>query len=286
MAGSLRVLRAMAPLLLQDRGRPGLATLGVPTSGAFDHAAAALAHRLVGNAADQAALEITMGSVVLRTDRTVTAAVTGAEVAIAVAGTAVAVNEVFPWPAGTELVLDLPRQGVRNYLSVRGGFACASVLGSASYDVLSGLGPAPLAAGDVVALAGRYAAAPRLSFAPVPPRAPGVLRIALGPRDDWFSPTALAALLHQEFQVTEASNRVGVRLSGARLERTRSGELLSEPLQRGAVQVPPSGQPIIMGPDHPTTGGYPVIATVTSDDWPLCAQLRPGDPVRFVLMHP
>lgn len=285
MAGSLRVVRAMAPLLLQDRGRPGLATLGVPTSGAFDTAAAALAHRLVGNAADQASLEITMGSVVLQTDRTVTAAVTGAEVAITVAGAAVAVNEVFPWPASTELTLGIPRQGVRNYLSVHGGFACEPVLGSASYDVLSGLGPAPLAVGDAVALAGRYAAAPRLSFAPIPPRTPGVLRIVLGPRDDWFGPAALAALLHEEFLVDEASNRVGVRLSGARLDRIRAVELLSEPLQRGAVQVPPSGQPIIMGPDHPTTGGYPVIATVTADDWQLCAQLRPGDPVRFVLLH-
>ena len=286
MAGSLRVVRAMAPLLLQDRGRPGLATLGVPTSGAFDTAAAALAHRLVGNAADQASLEITMGSVALQTDRTVTAAVTGADAVITVAGSAVAVNEVFPWPAGTELVLGIPRKGVRNYLSVRGGFACEPVLGSTSYDVLSELGPAPLVAGDVVALAGRYAAAPQLSFAPVAQRAPGVLRIALGPRDDWFGPAAIGALLHAGFLVTEASNRVGVRLSGARLERTRTGELLSEPLQRGAVQVPPNGQPIIMGPDHPTTGGYPVIATVATDDWQLCAQLRPGDPVRFALMHP
>jgi biotin-dependent carboxylase-like uncharacterized protein len=284
MAGSLRVLRAMAPLLLQDRGRPGLAALGVPASGAFDTTAAALAQRLVGNSADQPSLEITMGSVVLQTDRTVTAAVSGAEVAISVAGAAVAVNEVFPWPAGTELVLGMPSQGVRNYLAVHGGFACDSVLGSASRDVLSELGPAPLAVGDVVGLAGRPAAAPRLSHAPVAPPAPGVLHVVLGPRDDWFAPAALAALLQQQFAVTEASNRVGVRLSGPRLHRTRTGELSSEPLQRGAVQVPPSGQPIIMGPDHPTTGGYPVIATVAADDWSLCAQLRPGDVVRFVLL--
>jgi biotin-dependent carboxylase-like uncharacterized protein len=284
--GALRVVRTMAPLLVQDRGRHGLAPLGVPGSGAFDTTAAELAQRLVGNAVEEACLEITMGSAVLRTDRTVTAVVAGTEVAITVGGVAVAVHEVFSWPAGADLVLGIPRRGVRNYLAVRGGLAAQPVLGSVSRDALSDLGPEPLTAGDEVALAGRPAAAPLLSHVPVATRPPGLLRVILGPREDWFAGEAIAALLGDAFTVTEASNRVGVRLSGRRLRRVRDGELASEPLQRGAIQVPPSGQPIIMGPDHPTTGGYPVIATVISDDWPRCAQLRPGDEVRFALRRP
>lgn len=286
MPGSLRVVRSMAPLLVQDRGRHGLAPLGVPGSGAFDTTAADLAQRLVGNAVGQACLEITMGSAVLRTDRTVTAAVAGADVAITVGGVAVAVHEVFSWPAEADLVLGIPRRGVRNYLAVRGGLAAQPVLGSVSRDVLSDLGPASLSAGDEVALAGRPAAAPLLSHAPVADRPAGLLRVVLGPREDWFAADAVAALLEEAFTVTEASNRVGVRLSGPHLRRVRDGELASEPLQRGAIQVPPSGQPIVMGPDHPTTGGYPVIATVVADDWPRCAQLRPGDEVRFALRRP
>ena len=285
MPGVLCVVRTMAPLLVQDRGRPGLAPLGVPGSGAFDTAAAELAQRLVGNTAEQASLEITMGSAVLRTDRTVTAVVAGADVAITVGGVAVAVHEVFSWPAGGDLVLGVPRRGVRNYLAVRGGLAAHPVLGSASRDVFSELGPAPLAAGDEVALAGRPAAAPLLSHVPVADGPSGLLRVVLGPRADWFAAESVAALLEAAFTVTQASNRVGLRLSGPRLQRVRQGELASEPLQRGAIQVPPIGQPIVMGPDHPTTGGYPVIATVAADDWPRCAQLRPGDEVRFALLR-
>lgn len=279
--GWLQIRSAAAPVLCQDSGRTGWAALGVPVSGAFDQAGAALAQRLVGNPSDETALEATMGQVTIRTDRTVTAAVTGADVAIDVAGRPRAVNEVFGWPAGTDLTLGTPTSGARNYLAVRGGLLVDRVLGSASHDVLSGLGPAPLVAGDRVALAHRPAAQPQVSHAPAAP-VQQTLRVLPGPRSDWFTREAIATLLSREFSASAASNRIGVRLSGPRLQRARSGELPSEPLQRGAIQVPPNGQPIIMGPDHPTTGGYPVIATVLAADWSACGQLRPGDPVRFL----
>ncbi len=283
MSGTIIVVRTGAPLLLEDPGRRDAAALGVPTAGAFDAQAAALAQRLVGNDADEAALEITLGRARLEIDATATAVITGPSVGIAVAGAPVAVHEVFSWPAGTELDIGLPREGVRNYLAVRGGFAATRFLGSASHDVLSGLGPPPLVAGDTIALAHRRSGQPLIDQAPVGPAERGPLRARPGPRADWFVAEAMQRLESATFIVAANSNRIGIRLTGPVLARARSGELPSEPLQRGAIQVPPAGQPIVMGPDHPTTGGYPVIATVDAADWDRCGQLRPGDEVRFAV---
>lgn len=277
----LHIIRTAAPILLQDLGRPGYADLGVPSSGAFDRASARLAQRLVGNPDTTAGLELTLGNATLRTGATVTVAVTGALTQVRVAGRAVAVNEVVSWPAGTLLTIAGVTAGVRNYLAVRGGFATTTVLGSSATDVLSGLGPAPLRAGDAVRLAFAPAAQPALSHAPSAELERTTLRVTFGPRLDWFEPAAREALLSGDYEVTADSNRVGLRLRGAPLRRARPGELPSEPLQRGGLQVPANGQPIIMGPDHPTTGGYPVIAAVISDDWDAVAHLRPGGRVRF-----
>lgn len=277
----IHLVRAAAPILLQDRGRRGYADLGVPTSGAFDRGAAALAQRLVGNPESSAGLEVTFGGAWLRTETTVTVVVTGAEAEVRVAGRGVAVNEVVSWPAGSLLHIGAPATGLRNYVAVRGGFAVSPVLGSAATDILSGLGPPPLRTGDTVALAHADAALPAVSHAPSLAREGAALRIRFGPRSDWFHPSARQCLLGSEYEVTTHSNRVGLRLHGPALLRARAGELPSEPLQFGALQVPPNGQPIIMGPDHPTTGGYPVIAAIIHADWDLLAQLRPGDRVRF-----
>lgn len=283
MTGTISVLATAAPILCQDVGRAGFSAIGVPRSGAFDRAAAALANRLVGNPASAAALEITVGHVRMRTDATVTCALAGAEMDASVAGEPVAVHEVFSWRAGTDATLGAARTGLRTYLAVRGGFDVAPVLGSASTDVLSGLGPRPLLTGDSIGLAGRRARDPVVGFAPVASPDPSVLRVLLGPRDSWFTAESIAEFGRSTFIVSPDSNRVGVRLSGRPLDRRRHGELPSEPLQRGAIQVPPNGLPIVMGPDHPTTGGYPVIATVIEEDWDLCAQLRPGGQVLLAI---
>jgi allophanate hydrolase subunit 2 len=108
-----------------------------------------------------------------------------------------------------------------------------------------------------------------------------VLRVRLGPRDDWFEPAAAETLVSAAWRVSPASNRVGARLEGPRLERLADEELLSEGVATGSLQVPPSGQPILLLVDHPTTGGYPVIAVVAADDIPLAGQLAPGTSVRF-----
>lgn len=107
------------------------------------------------------------------------------------------------------------------------------------------------------------------------------LRVVLGPRDDWFTAAARRTLLEQPFEVTSESNRIGMRLAGPALERARDGELPSEGMVCGALQVPPSGQPTLFLADHPVTGGYPVIAAVVADDIGLAAQARPGQVLRF-----
>ncbi|WP_436761947.1 biotin-dependent carboxyltransferase family protein [Streptosporangium sp. V21-05] len=187
-------------------------------------------------------------------------------------------------PAGGELRLGLPGAGLRTYVAVRGGVEAPVTMGSRSTDSLSGLGPAPLAAGTVLPVGPTGGLPPiTVDVAPRPGPGTGVLRVLPGPRDDWFVPGALAILCAEPYEVSQDSNRVGVRVRGTRLERAREGELPSEGMVAGAVQVPPSGQPIVFLADHPPTGGYPVIAVLTSASLAGAAQLRPGDRVRFRL---
>lgn len=261
---------------VQDLGRIGFAAVGVPRSGAFDRAAAALANRLVGNAPHAAVLEVTLGGLRVRTRRAVTVALTGAVCGGVDWGTALTL------PRGTELHLDAPATGLRSYLAVRGGVDVDPVLGSRSTDLLSGLGPDPLRGGDVLAVGADVVA--EVSDATAPGRSAGApLRIDAGPRDDWFGARAVEQLTATAWTVRGESDRVGVRLDGPGLRRARTGELPSEPMLPGAVQVPGDGRPILFGPDCPVTGGYPVIAVVRAADLDVAAQLRPGDMLRFAL---
>jgi biotin-dependent carboxylase-like uncharacterized protein len=259
---------------VQDLGRTGWAALGVPRSGAFDRAAAALANRLVGNPDDAATLELTVGGLVLRAATATTVALAGAGCPGLDWGAPVTLR------AGAVVRLGAPRSGLRSYLAVRGGVAVPAVLGSRSTDLLSGLGPAPLQAGDRLAIGPPPQAAP--SGTPAAPPAPVAELVALpGPRVDWFAPDTLARLARERWVVRGESDRVGVRLDGAPLPRRREGELPSEPTLPGAVQVPADGRPIVFGPDAPVTGGYPVLAVLTDTALDAAAQLRPGDVVRF-----
>ena len=270
----IEVLAAGPLTTVQDSGRPGWAHLGVPPSGSADPQALALGNRLVGNDAGAAALEATLSGPRLRFRVTALVAVTGAETE--------ASNR--PLEVGAGEVLEVGRflNGVRAYVSVRGGIDVEPVLGSRSTDLLSGLGPPQLREGDVLPIGREPPTAPQLDLAPPPPfPAEPTLRLLLGPRDDWFAPNALAGT----WRVSPSSNRVGVRLEGPRIERIRHEELLSEGVVTGALQVPSSGQPILLLNDHPTTGGYPVIGVVHAGDLPLAGQLRPGQRLSFVLRH-
>jgi biotin-dependent carboxylase-like uncharacterized protein len=279
------VLTVLAPgprATVQDRGRTGWASIGVPCSGAADRAAHDLANRLVGNLPEAATVEVTAGGLRIRAERALLVAVTGAPAPLDVDGRPVAANAPLTLPAGAALAVGMPARGLRSYLAVRGGVDLPPVLGSRSTDSLSGLGPAPLTAGDqlpVGSLAGEQPLVDVAPVAPVPDRP--VVRVLPGPRRDWLQPSAWAELTSREWSVSADSDRVGLRLTGPRLLRSRTDELPSEGLVEGAIQVPPDGGPVLFLADHPVTGGYPVLAVVVTADLPLAAQLRPGDVVRF-----
>ncbi|NKI43915.1 5-oxoprolinase subunit C family protein [Streptomyces physcomitrii] len=281
---ALSVVRAGALTTVQDRGRAGHAHLGVPRSGALDAPAAALANRLVGNPAGAAVLETTLDGCALRPRGTVLAAVTGAPCPVRVDGRPVAWGAPVRVPAGALLDLGRVTAGVRSYVSFAGGVAVDPVLASRSTDLLSGLGPAPLTDGAVLPLGPAGTAPPPRGFAAQPaPPAELLLRARPGPRADWFTPAALALLGRARYRVSAASNRIGLRTEGPPLRRALTGELPSEGLVLGAVQVPPDGRPVVFLADHPTTGGYPVAAVVDTADLAAAAQAVPGTPVRFLM---
>ena len=280
---ALSVVRSGALTTVQDRGRPGHAHLGVPRSGALDGPAAALANRLVGNRPEAAVLETTLNGCAVRPRSTVTVAVTGAPCRVSVDDRPAAWGAPVRVPAGALLTVGTAVSGLRSYVAVSGGITVEPVLGSRSTDLLSGLGPAPLTDGAVLPLGTPNSLHARVDTAPQPaPPAELVLRVTLGPRDDWFTPEAVRAFTSRTFQVSSASNRIGLRTEGPALERRLNGELPSEGMVLGAVQVPPDGRPVVFLADHPTTGGYPVIGVVRETDLPAVAQAVPGTPVRFI----
>jgi biotin-dependent carboxylase-like uncharacterized protein len=268
--------------LVQDLGRPGFAHLGVSPSGAADRTALRLANRLVGNPEKAAAIETLFGGLVVRSASLLWVTVTGAPTEVLVNGAPVGSHSSIPLRPGDRLAISPPPQGVRNYLAVRGGIKSPKTLGSRSTDLLSGLGPAPLVRGQRLDTGRPKRRFPDTDLAP-PNQPRKVLRVLPGPRRDWFVEEAWSTLLNTDWSVSPESNRVAVRLTGPELIRDRTGELPSEGLVRGAIQVPASGQPLIFGSDHPVTGGYPVLAVLTARDADHAAQLRPGEIVRFGL---
>jgi len=277
---SLQVLDAPGLVTIQDRGRVGLAHLGVPRAGALDLPAASLANRLVGNSDADAVLEVTLSGLRVSSSAGRWVAVTGADCALAVAGRPAGHGRAEWLPAGAELSLGPARAGVRSYLAVAGGIAAEPVLGSRSTDTLAWVGPARVAAGAELPV-GEPEGRPADHDAPRLP-APGPLRVDPGPRADWLVPDALHRLCRTAYTVTTESNRIGLRLDGPSIAWVRDGELESEGMVLGAVQVPPDGRPVVFLADHPPTGGYPVLAVVRAEDLWQCAQLRPGDEMRFV----
>ncbi|MFD5770504.1 biotin-dependent carboxyltransferase family protein, partial [Streptomyces sp. NPDC127049] len=239
---AVAVVRAGALTTVQDLGRPGYAHLGVPRSGALDPAAARLANRLVGNDESAAVLETTVTGCALRPRRAVTVAVGGAPCPLRADGRPLPWGTAVRVPAGALLEVGPAVRGLRSYVAIGGGIAVDPVLGSRSTDLLSGLGPAPLVDGAVLPLGAATAARGWVDAPPWPgPPDELVLRVRLGPRDDWFTRAALRTLTTRAYLVSSASNRIGLRLDGPTLERARPGELPSEGMVLGAVQVPPDG---------------------------------------------
>lgn len=278
-ATALRVLHPGGFTSVQDTGRPGWAHYGVARSGAADRAAARLANRLVGNDEGAAMLETLADGLILVAEGDAVLALTGALGEVRVEGRLEGRGVALQVLDGQRLQVGPPLDGVRTYLAVRGGLAVAPVLGSRSYDQLGAIGPLPLAVGDLLPVGG-LGRRPAW-WDPVPlPTVERTLHVVPGPRPDWLAHGGCADLLAQPWTVQPASNRTGVRLGGKQVMR-RTGELPSEGMLPGFVQLPPDGQPIVLGPDCGVTGGYPVVAVVVDGHLDRLAQLAPGDVVRF-----
>ncbi|MDQ0322130.1 KipI family sensor histidine kinase inhibitor [Pararhizobium capsulatum DSM 1112] len=288
---ALHVIRADRPALYQDFGRAGRADQGVGQSGALDRAAMQEVNLALGNPRDDAVIEVTFGGFAVRADGPVTSAVFGAPSPLVIrTADGRDINapfaKAFALDAGDTLTLGIPSEGMRSYLALRGGFAVKPVLGSASTDTLSKVGPAPIVAGDVLVPAnGRTIAVDPAR--PLPPRLPRTgetvtLDVILGPRTDWFTANGVETLLTQEWSVTPESSRVGMRLSASSpIERRDQAELPSEATAIGAIQVPHTGQPVLFLADHPLTGGYPVIGSVARHHLDLAGQIPIGARIRF-----
>jgi len=283
----IRILTPGPLALLQDHGRPGLAHLGVPRSGAADLLSHDLANRLVGNDVDEATIEFLLGSAELVFESGAHIAVTGAETSVRVDGCEMPLNQALHVPAGGHLRIGAPFRGLRCYLAVAGGFAVPPVLGSRSSDVLAHLGPAALKAGDTLPIGtpGLPPPSPDVVRSTVPFEERLSLRYRRGPRDDWFDAAALSGFEEESWTVTSEANRVGVRLAGAPVVPIDHEEMPSEGMVLGAIQVPASGQPIVFMADHPPTGGYPVIGVVDALSVARLAQAAPGTSVSFEPIH-
>jgi antagonist of KipI len=287
MRASLQVIRSGLQTTVQDLGRWGHQAYGVPAAGPMDPFAHRRANALVGNGRDAAALEIAFIGPELEFDDERIVAVCGAVFELRVGGASAPHGRPFAVPAGERLRFGTRLGGARGYLAVDGGFDVPVVMGSRSTLLSAALGGhhgRALAAGDRLALGiRRNARAHRIHRPPVvtPESGAGRVRVLPGPHDDRFAPDALDVLQSQPYQIGTDSNRMGYRLQGASLTHSRGADLISESTTWGGLQVPASGQPILLMADRQTTGGYPIVATVITADLPVAAQAAPGDSLRF-----
>ncbi|WP_116139722.1 biotin-dependent carboxyltransferase family protein [Trinickia diaoshuihuensis] len=307
------VLRAGMLSSVQDLGRAGYRHLGIAKAGALDTLALEVGNRLVGNEPQAAAIEATVGPVVLRFTRATRLALTGAQFNATLDGKSVHTWWSLPVRAGQELVLHGPVRGMRGYICVRGGIDVIAVLGSRSTDLAAGfggLGGRKLRDGDRLPIGQNIRRQDKATGVDAPAfgvKAPewcrfaeaareparhgkyvgstergDVIRVLRGPEYDSFGEAARTAFWSDRWRVTPNSNRMGYRLEGSALSRDEASELLSHAVLPGTIQVPGNGQPIVLMGDAHTTGGYPRIGVVIAADLWKLAQVRLGSAVRFV----
>jgi len=260
--------------LLVDGGRLRTRSLGMPVGGAADRGAISFGNALVGNPRSTLALEITLSGPTLEATQPVAGVVFGAPFRILINGAPATFGTTFTIEAGQVLRIGGTPTNVRGYYCVAGGFQASEILGSCS-------GFEPIRTGNLIHCRSSRTEPRSLPFHTSIEEVstlPISLRVVAGPQWDWF---ADESFFSQVYEVTPASNRMGVRLKGAPIPR-RSGELTSEAVAPGAVQITNDGQPIVLGVDGQTIGGYPKIAHVIRADLDRIAQLRPGDRFRFV----
>ncbi len=286
--GSLEIVRPGLLTSVQDLGRHGQQALGVPVAGPMDAFSHRLANQLVGNDADAATLEVTLigPEIVIEADTTI--AIAGAVFEVACDGRAVPMDASFDVRRGQRLKFGRVVQGARAYIGIAGGVLTPSVLGSRATHLVSrmgGLNGRALMAGDRLPVRARTIPGPLRKAAglTLPTGGRARLRVVPGPQDAWFHADAIKTMSGVSFRISPRSNRMGYRLQGPPLPRVRDGELISEPVGMGAIQVPGAGEPILLMADRQTAGGYPKIGHVISADLPLAGQLAPGDFIEFIL---
>ena len=289
--GALVVVKPGLLTSVQDLGRFGHQASGVPVAGPMDAFSHRLANQLVGNDPQAAALEITLIGPELMIEADTTMAITGAQFDVTCDDRLVAMGASFGVRAGSRLRFGRIHQGARAYLAVAGGVQTPAVLGSRATHLVSrmgGLSGRALIAGDRIPIAMGVAPRPHRKSAglTLPSSGRALLRVLPGPQDHWFAPDALKTMASVSFRISPRSNRMGYRLEGPPLPRVKDGELISEPVGIGAIQVPAAGEPILLMADRQTAGGYPKIGYVISADLPLAGQLAPGDFIEFVICSP
>lgn len=285
---SITVLNPGLLTTVQDLGRVGYQQFGVSVSGVMDPRAAAIGNILVGNPQGEAVLECTLMGPQLKFETDEVIAVTGGDLSLTLDGQPVPAYAALAVKAGQTLRFGAPKAGCRAYIAFAGGLDIPLVMGSRSTYMKAAIGGfegRKLQKGDVLGLrapVAGYANLHQRAIAPeFVPRPVYTLRVVLGPQDDAFTPEGVATFLGSEYTVTNEFDRMGCRMDGPAIQHKNGGDIISDGIAFGAIQVPGSGKPILMGADRQTTGGYTKIATVISADFRLLAQLKAGDKVRF-----
>ena len=278
----LRVIHVGPATSVQDAGRPGAQRYGLPPSGAMDRLALATANTLAGNPPSAAAIELgPFGATFTAEGDPIRIAVAGASRSIKIDDRVLPLSQSATLMPGERLVLGAARAGVFSYLAIEGGVQGEAAFGSLSVNARAGLGspfPRPLQSGDVIAVAPASSRGERAIA--TTPASPDPIRVVLGPQDDEFG-DAVQTFLDGTWTISPTSDRMGYRLEGPVVRHQHGHNIVSDGTVNGSIQVPGSGQPIVLMPDRGTSGGYPKIATVISADLGRFAQLPPGQPFRF-----
>lgn len=287
--GGIEVLTPGLLTTVQDAGRSGFGAFGLSPNGAADLKALSLGNELVGNAVGMAGLEITLSGPCLRFRQGATIAITGSGPDPRRNGHSLPRNRAIHAFLGDVVEFDPieSTSGSRSYLSVAGGIEVPDVMGSRSTDLVAGIGGfdgRALQSGDVIVI-GSHRRIPRFHAALVRQRRRTRIRVHPGPQRDMFEDATWQRFIQRPYTVTNDANRVGIRLNGPAIHPRSSSDIISEGVATGSIQIPGSGQPIVLLPGRATIGGYPKIATVIDSDLDLLGQLRPGDTIRFIAFN-
>ena len=285
---SITVLNPGLLTTVQDQGRIGYQQFGVSVSGVMDPRSASLANILVGNDEKEAVLECTMMGPQLQFDKANCIAITGGDLMPTLDGKPIPNYTAVKVEAGQVLKFTMPKTGCRAFIAFAGGLDIPEVMGSRSTYMkakIGGVEGRKLQKGDVIGFRDPKAELKNMNFRSMAsefvPRKEYTVRVVLGPQDDYFTDAGIETFLSQVYTVTAEFDRMGCRLEGAVIEHKDGGDIISDGIAFGAIQVPSSGQPIIMLGDRQTTGGYTKIANVITADFRILAQLKQGDKVRF-----